>query len=290
MVQAGVHNTSKQGRYELTTWQNTMHDSRDCTQCLQQLLADSLAGDLPAAGFGVHYQPIVRLTDGAVIAVEALARWKHARLGEIEPKYFIAQAESDGLIDVIDQFVLERACTDADALSLLHDRQVDIHVNVSARRFGHGGIELALDRVLHRGQVRPEQLVLEITETAEIENAEAAAATARRIRQRGVRLALDDFGAGFSWLRRLHELPVDVLKLDASVTHAPREQHTESLCQVLVALGRTMDLTIVAEGIESEQQARELEQLGCETGQGYFYGVPAPLIRFAPLLPAASSW
>ncbi len=267
-----------------------MHDSRACTQCLQQLLADTLAGDLQAAGFGVHYQPIVRLTDGAVVAVEALARWSHAKLGEIEPSRFIALAESNGLIDVIDQFVLERACADADALALLHDKPVDIHVNVSASSFGQGGIDHALERVLHRGHVRPEQLVLEITETAQIDDVYAASVAARRIRERGVRIALDDFGAGFSWLRRLHELPVDVLKLDATVTHAELDVHLQSLCQVLMTLGRKMELAIVAEGIETAEQARALAQLGCETGQGFFYGVPAPLVRFTPLLPAVSSW
>lgn len=272
--------------------QITMHNSYDCTKCLQQLLADALADDLPAAGFGVHYQPIVRLADGEVIAVEALARWSHAKLGEIEPRRFIALAESQGLIDPIDQFVLERACTDADALALLYDRPVDIHVNVSARRFGQSSIELALDRVLQQGHVRPEHLVLEITETSQLDDVDAAHATARRIRERGVRIALDDFGAGFSWLRRLHELPVDVLKLDATVTQAEIEPrtHKQSMCEVLVELGRSMELAIVAEGIETHEQARALKQLGCETGQGFLYGVPAPLVRFTPLLPAVSSW
>jgi len=268
-----------------------MHDSRDRTQCLQQVLAESLEGDLTAGGFGVHYQPIVRLSDAAVIAVEALARWSHVGLGEVQPKRFIGLAESTGLIDVIDQFVLERACEDAEALALLYDRPVDVHVNVSATRFGHGGIERALDRVLHRGALRPQQLVLEITETAQIDDVEAACAVAQRIRERGVRIALDDFGAGFSWLRRLHELPVDVLKLDSTVTHVESDKHMRSLCQVLVALGRSLGLEIVAEGIEDEQQARALGQLGCGTGQGFLYGVPAPLVRFTPLLlPAVSSW
>ena len=267
-----------------------MHDSRACTQCLEQLLVASLAGDLPDAGFGVHYQPIVRLSDGAVVAVEALARWCHPALGQVEPSRFIAVAESSGLVDVIDRFVLETACADAEALGLLYERAVDIHVNVSATRFGLGYVERALDRVLHRGQVRPEQLVIEITETAQIDNVQAACAAARRLRERGVRIALDDFGAGFSWLRRLHELPVDVLKLDAAITHAELDEHMQALCQVLVSLGRKLGLATVAEGIENEEQARALMQLGCQTGQGYYFGVPAPLVRFSPLLPAVSSW
>jgi EAL domain-containing protein (putative c-di-GMP-specific phosphodiesterase class I) len=257
-----------------------MYDSLDPAECLRELVIHSLAGSLAAAGFRVHYQPIVRLTDRAIVAVEALARWRHPTLGDIDARHFIPLAESCGLIDIIDEFVLDRACADADSLESACGGPIDVHVNVSASRLGGDRLELALARTLYRGCLRPDRLVLEITETAQLTEVDSAVAAAQRIRAQGVRLAIDDFGAGFSWLKRLHELPVDIMKIDAALTRVEQDPaRCQPMCEALMRLGRAMRLSIVAEGIESIEQAERLASIGCEIGQGYLYGKPQPLLN-----------
>ncbi|GAA4684687.1 putative bifunctional diguanylate cyclase/phosphodiesterase [Phytohabitans rumicis] len=245
---------------------------------LPDLLADALAGDPGAAGFEVHYQPIVRFEDAATVAVEALARWSHPAVGAIDPDVFVRLAERSGLVAALDDFVLDRACADAAALTEAYGQAVDVHVNVSAGRLGRPELEAALDRVLAAHALRPGRLVLEITETSRITDLPAAAAAARRIRARGVRVALDDFGSGFNALAQLHALPVDVVKLDAALTDIDTEpDRTEALARSVLAICAELQITVVAEGVETLSRAGALARLGCRLGQGYLYGPPRPL-------------
>lgn len=245
---------------------------------LHQLIADALAGDPAAAGFEVHYQPIVQLDDAATVAVEALARWHHPVAGWIEPDMFVASAEHVGLMGVLDDFVLNRACADADALADVHGREVDLHVNVSASRLGLPDLDAAVAWALGRHRLPPGRLTLEITETTRIADLRVAAAWVRRIREHGVRVALDDFGSGFNALKQLHALPVDVIKLDAALTGADVELwRTEALCRSVLTICNQMGLSVVAEGIETARQALALQRLGCHLGQGFLYGVPLRL-------------
>jgi diguanylate cyclase len=131
-------------------------------------LADALARNPLAAGFEVYYQPIVRFEDSVTVAVEALARWSHPIVGNVDPNVFIAIAERVGLVGALDDFVLDRACADADALGCVYGRAVGVHVNVSASRLGEPELELAVARALDRYQLPPHQLILEVTETAPI--------------------------------------------------------------------------------------------------------------------------
>lgn len=253
---------------------------RDLRSTLQKLIADALAGDPAAAGFDVHYQPIVRLENRVTVAVEALARWSHPRVGEVCPRIFVEIAEQLGLVGVLDNFVLARACAGAEALEAAYGREVDVHVNVSAGRLSDASLDAVVAEALEWAPLRPGRLVLEITETAQIADPRAALRVAERIRARGVRLALDDFAAGFNWFRRLHDLPIDILKLDASITHVESDpQHAALFCKALLTLCRELDMRIVAEGVESEAQALALEQLGCDVGQGYLLGRPQSLAQ-----------
>ena len=177
---------------------------------LPNLLGEALSGDPSRAGFAVHYQPIVRISDGTIVAVEALARWRHPVVGPVDPDVFVTVAERAGLVAVLDDFVLDRACADTAVLALRFGRPIDVHVNVSAVRLGRPELEAAVNRALCRHALVPERLVLEITETSRMTDLRAAAAAVRRIRETGVRLALDDFGSGFNALAQLHALPVDV--------------------------------------------------------------------------------
>ncbi|MBU2666568.1 EAL domain-containing protein [Actinoplanes bogorensis] len=256
---------------------------------LPHLLAQALASGRPeAAGFEVFYQPIVRFTDGATVAVEALARWTSPVAGPVHPDVFVSVAERTGLVAAIDDFVLDQACTDAAALAMLYGRPIDMHVNVSAVRLGQAGLEESVAGALARTGLPPSRLVLEITETSRIKDLALAADVATRLRAHGVRIALDDFGSGFNALAQLHSLPVDIVKLDATLTDVDiAPDRVEALCRSVLAICTDLDIVVVAEGIETPSRAHALATVGCPLGQGYLFGQPGPLHRLQrPVIPA----
>jgi predicted signal transduction protein with EAL and GGDEF domain len=250
---------------------------------LPHLLARALTGAPAASGFEVFYQPIVRFSDGATVAVEALARWTDPAVGPVDPEVFVRVAERTGLVAAIDDFVLDRACADAVALGTLYGRPIDVHVNVSAARLGQYGLEEAVIRALERHSVPASRLVVEITETRRIPDLPDAAAVAARLRSFGVRIALDDFGSGYNALAQLHSLPVDIVKLDATLTDVDvAPQQAAALCRSVLAICADLNVAVVAEGIETPARARALATLGCRLGQGYLYGQPRPVHRLTP--------
>ena len=249
---------------------------------LPHLLAQALSrgGDPRAAGFEVHYQPIVRFADGQTTAVEALARWTSPVAGPVHPDVFVAVAERTGLVGAIDDFVLDQACADAAALASLYGRPIDVHVNVSAARLGQDGLFEAVSSALSRHAMPAARLVVEITETRRIQDLTGAAAVAGRLRSLGVRMALDDFGSGFNALVQLHSLPVDIVKLDAKLTDVDAApERAAALCRSVLAICEDMDITVVAEGIETADRAAAMAEIGCPLGQGYLFGQPGPLHR-----------
>ena len=262
---------------------------------MQQLIVQALASGPAEAGFEVHYQPIVRMEDNATMAVEALARWRHPDVGYVCTDVIVSTAERLGSMATVDNFVLARACEDSRALTKAYGWPVDVHVNVSAARLGLPSLELAVAKALDSSGLQPGRLVLEVTETAQVSDIDAAIACADRLRERGVRIALDDFGAGFSWLGRLRSLPVDIVKLDASTTCVEIDpQRAQAICSSLLFLCGELQLVAIAEGVETYAQAQLLADLGCRMGQGYFYGSAEPLgrlvspyVRSSPLLRSA---
>jgi diguanylate cyclase len=257
---------------------------------LPHLLARALSGAPAAAGFEVFYQPIVRFTDGATVAVEALARWTDPVAGPVDPDVFVRVAERTGLVAAIDDFVLDRACQDAAALANTYGRPIDVHVNVSAARLGHAGLEESIVRALERHAVRPSRLVVEITETRRIPDLPDAARVAGRLRALGIRIALDDFGSGFNALAQLHSLPVDIVKLDSTLTDVDvAPERAGALLRSVLAICQELNIAVVAEGIETTARAQALAMLGCPLGQGYLFGQPHPMHRLAaPMIPAQS--
>ncbi|GGM97141.1 putative signal transduction protein with EAL and GGDEF domain [Actinoplanes campanulatus] len=252
---------------------------------LPQLLAGALAdGGSPAeAGFEVHYQPIVRLGDRATVAVEALARWTDPVAGPVHPDVFVTMAERTGLVAAIDDFVLDRACADAAVLAERFGRPIDLHVNVSAGRLGQQGLEDAVAAALARHGVPAARLVIEITETLRIPDLPRAAAVVGRLRALGVRVALDDFGSGFNALAQLHAIPVDIVKLDSTLTDvSSASDRSGALCRSVLSICAELGITVVAEGLETPERSATLEELGCPLGQGYLFGAPAPLAQLGP--------
>jgi diguanylate cyclase (GGDEF)-like protein len=255
---------------------------------LPHLLARALVGGRPAAaGFEVYYQPIVRFTDGVTVAVEALARWTDPVAGAVHPDVFVTVAERTGLVAAIDDFVLEQACADAATLASIYGRPIDMHVNVSAARLGQHGLEDTVRLALARHGVPPARLVIEITETRRIPDLPRAAAVTAALRAEGVRVALDDFGSGFNALAQLHSLPVDIVKLDSTLTDVDVAPHRAgALCRSVLAICSDLNVVVVAEGIETPARAHALAALGCPLGQGYLFGQPAPLHRLLPSIPS----
>ncbi|MDI6105740.1 GGDEF domain-containing phosphodiesterase [Actinoplanes sp. NEAU-A12] len=236
-------------------------------------LAEALEGALQRAEFTVLYQPIVDLASGRVVAAEALLRWNHPLLGAVPPATFIPVAERSGEIVGIGRWVLEQA-VDEVARWRRAGLPLSVTVNVSPRQLREPQLARDVLAVLARAGAPPESLVVEVTESAMVDEAVEIAAL-RRLRAEGVRIAIDDFGTGYSSLQYLTRLPVDVLKIDRSfVAQLDGTAEGAAIAEAVIRLAQILRLTTVAEGIETERQAAELLDLGSERGQGYLFSRP----------------
>jgi len=225
--------------------------------------------------FELHYQPIVSLASGMCVGFESLIRW--TRNGEpVSPVTFIPIAEELGLIEPIGTWALRQAChTFADWRRRYADVELEcITVNVSSRQLMQQNFLMLVEQAVHESQLQPCELRLEITETALMDNPTAAARLLQELREFGVKIYLDDFGTGYSSLSHLHKLPVDALKIDRSFVKSLLLPDRPAIVESILALGRTMNTSVVAEGIEGEVQWRELERLGCTRGQGFLFSRP----------------
>jgi diguanylate cyclase (GGDEF)-like protein len=226
----------------------------------------------------VHYQPIVAVEDGKLVGWEALVRWQHPQRGMISPASFIPVAEDTGLIVPLGRWVLETACRQARAwVELSGDATLTMSVNLSARQFQDPGLIDTILQVVAGTQLPPHCLKLEITESAVMQDAEAAERTLRQLRHLGIQLAIDDFGTGYSSLAYLKRFQVDMLKIDRSfVNGVGRTREDTAIVRGVVALAKALELRVTAEGIETPTQRAQLRLLGCEFGQGYLFGRPQP--------------
>jgi diguanylate cyclase (GGDEF)-like protein len=225
----------------------------------------------------VHYQPIVALQSEDVVAAEALVRWNRDGHGKVMPAEFVPLAEETGLIVPVGEFVLFEACRQARRWQEADPTRThtSIHVNLSAIEVQD---EWLIDRVttaIENAGIEPRQLVLEITESVLVDDAELIASKLEQLRKVGVRLALDDFGTGYSSLSYLRSLPLDILKIAMPfIEGINRGQQESSFVRMIIDLARTLGLEVIAEGIESPAQLAALRELGCELGQGFYLGLP----------------
>jgi EAL domain-containing protein (putative c-di-GMP-specific phosphodiesterase class I) len=235
-----------------------------------------------------HYQPIVSLADRELLGFEVLARWCHPDRGTIAPDVFIPLAEETGLITQLSYTLLKQVCRDARSWP----SQLSISFNVSARQLAARDFADQLLGILAQGDIAPQRLVLEITEGHCIEDLETARATLQSLRDNGVRIALDDFGIGYSSLLYLRELPIDIIKIDRSFVQSLREgsKKEERLVSAITNVGKILGLSITAEGVESAEEARQLFDLGCQCGQGYHFGKPVSAVDVKKILAPRGSW
>ncbi len=255
---------------------------------------DEIIAALDAGEFVAHYQPIVAVGSGEIVAAEALVRWNHPRHGLIAPSMFVPAAEQTGTIPAIDRVVLEQACREAAAWTPDDGYAPDaaVHVNVSGEGLRTNELVGVVQDVLARTGLAPRRLVLELTESVLIAEMPTAQPVLSALRQIGVRIALDDFGTGYSSLACLRSLPVDILKVAKPfVDGAGRTPHDHALLAMIIELGSLFGVSVVAEGIERQDQLDALAELSCDMGQGYYLGRPldGATRRFSRRDPLASA-
>jgi len=248
----------------------------------------ALSADLPRAvaqhEFTVNFQPIVDLASGQVIATEALARWHHPDRGDLNPNRFLDKVERSGLLAAFSEAVLEQALH---AASMLRDDgfPLPVAVNVSPRSLLDPSFPDAVQDRLVRAEVTPDMLTIELTESLTLSQLDVVDEVLRRLRDLGVRLALDDFGTGYSSLATLARVPVHELKIDRAFVAAMDSTPADAaVVRSTIELGRSLDLLVVAEGVESEEQRRRLWEQGCPAGQGHLFGRPMTIERLLTAL------
>jgi EAL domain-containing protein (putative c-di-GMP-specific phosphodiesterase class I) len=235
----------------------------------------SLRRGLERDEFFLHYQPRVCLAERAVTGVEALVRWRHPQRGIVPPAEFIALAEETGTIHANGRWVLEAACTQAARWERTGLPPLRMAVNVSARQFARDGLVADVAAALEASGLAAARLELEITESVMAQNVERAAQVLAALRALGVRVALDDFGTGYSSLAQLKRLPIDTIKVDrAFVTGLPEDSEDAAIARAIIAMGQSLRLVVVAEGVETAEQHAFLQAQGCDEMQGYLVSPP----------------
>lgn len=238
-----------------------------------EMEADLRAADV-GSEFDVVYQPIVELATGRIAGTEALVRWKHPSRGLLEPDTFIRAAEDSGAIEDIGNVVLDRALAQSTRWRRQRGTSLTVSVNVSARQLTSGRIVDEVRRGLASHDVDPRSLVLELTETAMMQDIQASVETLHELKALGVRLALDDFGTGFSSLTHLQRFPIDIIKVDRSFMHTSGDD--AALVKAVIRMSQELGLVAIAEGVETAEQVAFLQDAGCALAQGYFWSRPGP--------------
>ncbi len=229
----------------------------------------------------VHLQPKVRCEDDSLAGFEALVRWQHPAHGLVGPDRFIPLAEREGLVDALTERVLDQALSwFAPWARGRHGPPPALSVNVSARSLGNLSLFDALEGLCRQHRVAPAQIVLELTETAAMDDPRSALETLTRLRLHGFQLSIDDFGTGFSSMLQLVRMPFSELKIDRSfVINAMESQESRTVIRCMIDLGRSLGMTLTAEGVEQQETLALLRSMGCDTAQGYAISPPLPLPR-----------
>jgi len=260
------------------------HDIK--TQSLERMTLEThLRRAMENAELSLNYQAKVDLASGAITGVEALLRWNNPVLGAISPMQFIPVAEETGLIVPIGRWVLKTACEQNIAWQRAGLPTVCMAVNLSPRQFADPELLKDIAAVLADTGMAPQLLELEITESMVMHNTERAVTLLNAIKEMGVRLAIDDFGTGYSSLAQLKRFPIDTLKVDRSfIRDIPKDSEDRAITQAIIAMGKSLSLTIVAEGVETKEQEAFLREHACDEMQGYYFSRPIAPDGFAELL------
>jgi len=235
--------------------------------------------------FVVYYQPIIDIPTSSIIGAEALVRWRHPELGLVSPAEFIPIAEETGLIVPIGEHVMRCACEKAKEWQNKGYEQFHISVNLSARQFQQHDLIQKVEIILLLSDLAPHFLELEITESFGMKNAENTIQILNELKQKGIKISIDDFGTGYSSLSYLKKFPIDTLKIDQSfVRDIDEEEDSETIVSLIISMAHTLNLKVVAEGVETKKQLAFLKEQKCDLLQGYLFSKPVPPEQFEKLL------
>jgi diguanylate cyclase (GGDEF)-like protein/PAS domain S-box-containing protein len=269
------------GRSRFAVFNQEMHAAAASSLELEGQLRKALG----RREFVVYYQPIIDLESGRICSCEALVRWNHPTRGLLAPGQFIPLAEETGLITSIGEWVLMTACGQARKWQDAGLPALSVAVNLSAKQFRGGGLCTSVEQALEASGLEPERIELELTESVIMDGAEEAAVTLRKLKALGVRLSLDDFGTGYSSLSYLKKFPFDTLKMDRSfVSELPHKSQDAAIATAIITLAHGLNLTVIAEGIETPEQYEFLRTGRCDEAQGYLMSRPIPADQFTTLL------
>lgn len=244
-----------------------------------------LSNALSYGEFRLYYQPLVDLTSGDIVGVEALCRWPQRDQTFATPETFITQAETSGFIVQLGEWVLRTAVQQVRQWQSTLGRRIRLAVNLSGRQFLHHNLVRSVEDVLRSANLDPHDLDFEITETVAMHNAEESIGVLRQLKALGIGVSLDDFGTGYSSLSYLKRFPIDMLKIDKSfVRDIPEDANDLAIVSAIIAMAHALGLKVIAEGVETSAQGHFLRDCGCEYAQGYYFGRPLPADEIAPVL------
>ncbi len=268
------------------TYQTYTHDMSARAR-VKHSLESSLRRALENDALELHYQPKIDARTNEIVGLEALARWPHAELGYVSPTAFIPLAEETGLIVPLGEWVLDAACGQIQRWSTDHGLRIPVAVNLSAREFTQRRIDTRVADALERYSLAPDTLELEITESIFMQDLDAASAALFNLRDMGVRCSIDDFGTGYSGLTYLSQLPIYSLKIDQSFIRQIGTSMTgDYIVNAVITLARSLRMNVIAEGVETDIQARFLQSRGCEQMQGNLFSPPLGLTALHELFAA----
>jgi EAL domain-containing protein (putative c-di-GMP-specific phosphodiesterase class I) len=255
------------------------------TMNLRSLERLDLETELQAAirnnAFQLHYQPKIELASNRIVGVEALLRWQHPDRGWIAPAQFIPLAEETGLIVQLGKWVVRKVCEQSRAWEQDGINDISIAINVSSRQFCRGDLLDSVLRIVGETGVRPQNLELEITESLLMRDVEETITALRSFKEAGLSISVDDFGTGYSSLNYLKQFPLDSLKIDRSFVQDLHQNHDDAaICAAILAMAKELGLSVVAEGVELEEQLDFLRRHNCDQAQGFLFSRPLPADRF----------
>jgi len=267
-----MYQSKKRGRNTYTFFQNKYSQSLQNELQMMQDMSNAIDNN----EFELYYQPKVSITDKKVIAAEALLRWEHPVLGHIPPSEFISMAENTGLILKLGRWVVKEVCKFIATFNTLsNNKELNISINISIRQFQQENIYALLKDNIMKYGIDGSQLSLEITESIMMEHFDKMIEKLNQIKTLGANISLDDFGTGYSTLSYLSKLPIDELKIDkAFVDEIPKDGESSIVLDTIIAMGKTLNMSVVAEGVEYAYQLEYLETKGCDIYQGYLFSKP----------------
>jgi diguanylate cyclase (GGDEF)-like protein len=253
-------------------------------------LENQLRLALDRGQFHLHYQPKAALAGGAIEGFEALLRWHHPELGQVAPLDFISILEDTGLIIPVGEWVIAEVCRQLNQWSGSGQRALPVAINLSVRQLQQAGLAATVERIVSQAGVDPRLLEFELTESMLMADPEAAVATLLELKGLGMRLSVDDFGTGYSSLAYLKRFPLDALKIDRTfVRDLPHDLDDAAITRAVIRLAHSLGLEVVAEGVETVEQLRVLDEYGCDQIQGYYIARPLPAAECARFFAAGSA-